>query len=317
MPTLTQLEYVLSVERHRHFGKAAKSCHISQPTLSQQIQKLEEELSLTIFDRIQKPVLPTEPGKRFLEQARVVIREHRRLMEISRPKDAGVTGDFRLGIIPTVASHLVPRFVREFSKKFPEVRLFIDELKTDVILNDIRNDRLDGAILATPLHKSGLKEQPLYYEPFLLYLSKNHPLLRKSVLTPSDLDGSEMWMLNEGHCFKTQIVNFCSLASSTSAVLKNVHFQSGSLDTLKSLVQRSSGYTMIPALMAEGLSKAEFREHVRPFCAPIPTREISLVHRRESWKAEILRAVAETVVENLPKGFSSEKKATESVLEIC
>jgi LysR family hydrogen peroxide-inducible transcriptional activator len=318
MPTLTQLEYVLSVERNRHFGKAAKACHISQPTLSQQIQKLEEELGITIFDRIQKPVIPTLPGRRFLDQARIVIREHERLLSIAAKKDAGLRGEFRLGIIPTVSSHLVPRFVSDFSGKFPGVRLFIDELKTESILEDLRADRLDGAILATPLHKNGLKETPLYYEPFLLYLCRQHPLLKKSQLTPADLDGAEMWMLNDGHCFRTQIVNFCSLAPNGGAVFKNVHFQSGSLDTLRNIVQNNRGYTMIPALMAQGMSAAELQAHVRPFRAPIPTREISLVYRRESWKTEMLHAIAETIMRNLPAELASPKQsAKQIVLEIC
>jgi LysR family hydrogen peroxide-inducible transcriptional activator len=246
MPTLTQLEYLLAVEKHRHFGKAAASCHVSQPTLSQQIHKLEAELDLVVFDRIQKPVIPTEAGRRFLEQARVVLREQERLLRFARRGGRGVSGEFRLGTIPTVATNLVPLFVGEFARAFPKVSLYIEELKTETILTELQHDRLDGALLATPLAQNGLNQRPLYYEPFLLYLSPRHPLLEKKTLTAADLDGSEMWMLQDGHCFRTQIVKFCSLPRERATVFKNIHFQSGSLDTLRNVVRRNRGYTMIP-----------------------------------------------------------------------
>jgi LysR family hydrogen peroxide-inducible transcriptional activator len=317
MPTLTQLEYLLAVEKHRHFGKAAESCHISQPTLSQQIQKLESELDILIFDRIQKPVIPTEAGKRFLEQARVVLREQERLLRVVRRGGRGVSGEFRLGTIPTVASHLIPLFVSQFAEAFPQVELYIEELKTETILRELRNDALDGAVMATPLHQQGLKERPLYYEPFLLYLSVGHPLLAKRKLSPADLDGSEMWMLQDGHCFRTQIVNFCSLPRDKSTVFRNIHFQSGSLDTLRNVVRRNRGYTMIPALMAAALSPKEFESQVRPFRAPVPAREVSLVYRRDHWKVDMIEAIQRTIQAALPAHVVREKPGQHQVLEIC
>jgi LysR family hydrogen peroxide-inducible transcriptional activator len=161
MPSIVQLEYALAVERLRHFGKAAEACHISQPTLSQQILKLEDEVGIILFDRIQKPILPTPEGKRFLEQAGVVVREHARLMQVKRGDIP--SGEFRLGVIPTVASYLVPLFVGGFSREFPRVDLFIEELTTESILEKLGRDQLDGAILATPLGVPGLKEHPFYY----------------------------------------------------------------------------------------------------------------------------------------------------------
>jgi LysR family hydrogen peroxide-inducible transcriptional activator len=317
MPTLTQLEYVLSVDKHRHFGKASRASNVSQPTMSQQIQKIEDELQIVIFDRIQKPVIPTKEGKKFIEQAKVVVREHQRLIHMSRKGSEGLTGDFHLGIIPTVASFLVPLFVRGFSQAYPDVELFIEELKTESILADLRNDRLDGAILATPIPQLGLKEHPLFYESFLLYLSNGHPLLKKKTLDDSDLDGSEMWMLQDGNCFKNQVANFCSISSEQDTVLKNIHFQSGSLETLRNLVRRSQGYTMIPSLMTLAMSAEEKKSHLRPFKNPVPTREVSFVYRRDHWKLEIIDAIEKSIAASLPSEVSREKAGNQLILEHC
>ncbi len=316
MISLTQLEYVVAVDQHRHFGKAAKAVHISQPTLSQQIQKLEDDLGLILFDRLQKPIIPTEAGSAFIAQAKNVLKEQQKLLYLAGKKPAGVSGKFRLGIIPTVASHLLPLFVGAFSKKYPNVDLSIEELKTDTILQEIKNDRLDGAILATPLEESGLKEHPLYYETFFLYLSEGHPLLGKQSLTAQDLDENEMWLLQDGHCFKSQMAHFCSLNAHHDSVFKNIHFQSGSLDTLRALVRKNRGYTMIPALMADTMSDAEVRNHVRAFKAPVPTREISFVYRRDHWKLDIIRAIEECVSSSLPASISRTKAKSNQVLGI-
>lgn len=318
MPSLTQLEYALSVEKHRHFGRAAEACHVSQPTLSQQLSKLEEEVGLMLFDRIQKPIIPTEEGKRFLEQARVVVREHQKLLYLSKQaKDGEIAGEFKLAIIPTIASYLVPYFVRQFSRTYPKVDLFIEEMKTDTILSELRNDKLDGAILATPIEGHSFKVHPLYYEPFYLYLSEEHPLLKKKQLTQEDLDATQMWLLQDGHCFKNQVLSFCSLPPSQDSVLPNVRFQSGSLDTIKRLVQANKGYTLMPALMVETLDKGEVERHVRPFKAPIPTREVSFLYRRDHWKLDIIRAIETVVEQTLPESLSRTRGKHHTVLEVC
>ena len=316
MVSITQLEYVLAVDRFRHFGKAAQAVHISQPTLSHQIQKLEDDLKMMIFDRLQKPVIPTEEGVRFIEQAKVVIREHQKLLHVAEDKIKGISGKFRLGIIPTVAGQLLPLFLGEFSKRYPKADLYIEELKTETILEELKQDRLDGAILATPLGEVGLKEHPLYYEPFYLYLSEGHRLLKKASLTADDLDGSEMWLLQDGHCFKSQMARFCSIEQSDDSVFKNIHFQSGSLDVLKTIVKNNKGYTMIPALMVASLSAAEMKKHVRPFRAPVPTREISFVYRRDHWKLDFIRAIEDCVRDQLPDTVKYTPSARDQVLDI-
>ncbi|MDR3606048.1 MAG: LysR substrate-binding domain-containing protein [Oligoflexia bacterium] len=316
MPTITQLEYILAVEKYRHFGKAAAACHISQPTLSVQIQKTEEELNIVIFDRVKKPIIPTEDGKRFLEQARAVVREHQKLLQISKKAEGEVSGQFRLGIIPTVGSSLLPLLVHEFASRFPEVELYVEEGKTESLLEDLKEDRLDGAILVTPLHENGLKEHPLYYEPFLLYLAAGHPLLKKETIAEADLDGAEMWLLQDGHCFKNQVVKFCSISPDQDAVLKSVHFQSGSLETLKNVVRKSRGYTMIPTLFARSLPDSESKAHVRRFKAPVPTREVSLVYRRDRWKTEIISAIEKTIAGVIPSDLLRGSRKEQVVLEI-
>ena len=318
MITVTQLEYALAVEKYRHFGKAAKACSVSQPTLSQQLQKLEDDVGIVLFDRIQKPILPTEEGKLFLEQARNVKREHEKLLHVSNQSLGGeVAGDFRLGVIPTIASNLLPQFLKSFSKTYPKVDLYIEEMKTESILSELRSDKLDGAILATPITGSDLKIHPLFYEPFLVYFSPQHPLLKKTALIREDLDASEMWLLQDGNCFKGQILNFCALPANFEAGLSNVHFQSGSLDTLRRLVQSNRGYTLIPAMMALTLDKREVAAHVRPFKAPIPVREVSFVYRRDHWKLKIIQAIEKTVSSTLPSEIRPTPEKNQIVLEIC
>ncbi|MBL7714192.1 MAG: LysR family transcriptional regulator [Bdellovibrionales bacterium] len=316
MATITQIEYVLHVDRLKHFGKAAKAANISQPTLSQQIQKLEDDLGIVIFDRLQKPVILTERGKVFVEQARRVLREHQRLVHLAKQstdESGGVRGQFRLAIIPTVSSSLLPLFIQKFSSDYPNVELTIEEMKTELSLSALAEDRVDGAILATPTPTSGLKEHPLYYEPFHAYFSEGHRLLKKESVHRSDLDGSEMWVLQDGNCFKDQVASFCPIPGAVGPV----RFQSGSLETLVNLVRKGQGFTMIPALMTAGMGQAEQKGHVRRFRGAEPVREISLVYRRDHWKLEIISALEKTIAKSLPSVVSTTRGNRQTVLEYC
>jgi LysR family hydrogen peroxide-inducible transcriptional activator len=318
MPTWVQLQYALAVEKHRHFGKASRACQVTQPTLSQQLQKLEDEVGIILFDRAKKPVLPTPEGVRFLEQAKVVLREQEKLLDVAKQSHSGeLSGEFRLGVIPTVACELLPLFVRPFSKAFPKVQLFIEEMKTEMILSELAADRLDGAILATPIEGADVKTHSLYYEPFSVYFSGGHPLLKQTTVARTELDAAEMWLLQDGHCFKEQVINFCALPGAGDLALGNVHFQSGSLDTLRRLVQGSQGYTLIPAMMALSLNKKERDAHVRPFKHPVPAREISMIYRRDHWKLAIIRAIEETVLSSLPESIQTTPGKAMRVLEVC
>ncbi|MBI5496090.1 MAG: LysR family transcriptional regulator [Deltaproteobacteria bacterium] len=318
MPTLLQLQYALAVDEQRHFGKAALACHVSQPTLSQQLQKLEDDVRLVLFDRARKPILVTPEGRQFLEQARTVLREYERLLQVAQQApDGSASGDFKLAIIPTVASHLLPYLLKPFTRAHPRVRLLIEEAKTETILDELARDRLDGAVLATPVAATGLKVHPLYYEPFLAYFAAGHALLRHDRITRDQLDPAEMWLLQDGHCFKDQVLNFCAVPGQGDVVPGNVRFESGSLDTLRRLVRGSQGHTLIPALMAQGLPREERDAHVRPFRAPVPAREISIVYRRDHWKLAILRALEECVAQCIPASVPRRPERNLAVLDAC
>lgn len=315
MPSLSQLEYIVAVDKHRHFGKAADACHVTQPTLSMQIQKVEEEIGYPLFDRLKKPVVPTAKGQRFISQAKILLHEHHKLLDLSRNQSGELSGEFRLGVIPTVAPYLLPLFIESFSKSYPKIHLFIDELKTDTILKMLAEDALDAGILATPLHEPGLKERPLFYEPFYLYASKDSPLNSRKRIKEDDLDAQHMWLLEDGHCFRNQIVRYCSLQGQ-DGVFPNVQFEGGNIDTLRHLVRKSQGYTLVPALFVETLSEAEKRDYVREFERPQPVREVSLIYRRDQWKSDILEALASTIIKGLPPELRKESTRKQQVIGV-
>lgn len=300
MATLTQLEYIVTVERLRHFGRAAEACHVSQPSLSMQIQKVEEEMGITIFDRLKKPVVPTEKGQQFIEQAKVILRENQKLNAIMKHEVTQVSGDFRLGVIPTLAPYLLPLFIDAFAQNYPKVKLKIDELKTENIIHDLKADTLDAAILATPLHASGLSERVLFYEKFFLYVGTDHALANRKRIKEDELDGSDIWLLQDGHCLRNQVVKICSIKSDKH-VYKNIQFEGGNLETLRNLVKKSRGSTLIPQLFVNTLPEFEKRDYVKEFEHPSPTRQVSLVYRRDQWKSDILSALEATIIENIPE----------------
>lgn len=317
MPTLTQLEYLVAVDRFRHFGKAAKACHVSQPTLSMQLRKLEEEYGVTFFDRSKQPILPTEEGKAVLEQARAVLREMGKLEYLGRNRGQAPSGDFRLALIPTVAPYLLPLFLGSFARRHPEVSLSIQEMTTENIIDALEHDRIDAGILATPLHIDSLVETPLYYEPFHLFASESHPLSKLERIDESALDAKtakDIWLLAEGHCLRGQILRVCSLKGK-SGVFSNVRFESGSLESVIRLVEQGHGYTLLPDLATRALQGSR-KARLRPFARPVPSREVSLVHRRTQYKLAILEALASDIAECLPEDLPRRKSKSIDVVRI-
>lgn len=315
MSTITQLEYLLAVDRERHFGKAAQACFVSQPSLSAQIQKLEEELEVVIFDRSKKPILTTEVGKEIISQAKVVLGEHKKLKTIA---DQGATepkGVFELAVIPTLASYVIPLFIGAFAKKYPKVDLRINEYKTEDIIKLLVNDKIDAGLLVTPLEDERLIERHLFYEPFYCYLNPQHPLADKKQISGKDLDQSDLWLLSEGHCFRDQVLRICS-SDREQSVLPNVRFESGNLNTLIKLVKNSSGFTLLPQLAVDELPEQEVKSHIKAFNAPIPTREVSLVYNRSFLKETIISALEESVISNLPPQIKSLKRNNIEVVDI-
>lgn len=315
MINISQLEYLLAVETHRHFGKAAKACHVTQPTLSMQIQKLEEELGVVIFDRSKKPILATEAGEALLRQARLVVSEFKKLHVMAKHQEGVVAGDFHLAIIPTLSTYVIPLVLESFANAYPEVKLHIREMQTDHMIDALEREEVDGGILATPLGVSGIKEDVLFYEPFYLYVHREHALAKKKQVRESDVDGKELWLLEEGHCFRNQVARFCGMRGKKS-VLPNVRFESGSLETLKRLVERHMGYTLVPYLAVMTEMPEDSDAVVIPFTKPVPSREVSLVYRREQLKQPILHALKDTILKALPSKLTAVDKRELEVLDI-
>ncbi len=307
MASLTQLEYLIAVDKEKHFGRAAKLCGVSQPSLSTQIQKLEEELGIIVFDRTRKPILVTELGAKVVSQARTILKEHRRLLDIPHQTADELSGSFELAVIPTLSPYLLPHFLSDFALKYPKVKVRVNEYKTDDIIRKLENDELDAAILVTPLGNDQIIERHLFFEPFYGYLGAGHPLAKKKTLGEGDLLGDDLWLLEEGHCFRDQVLKVCSLERKNS-ILGNIEFSSGSLETLKNLVRSSQGYTLLPELAVLNLSDQERSNYVKRFQKPIPTREVSIAHSRVFLKEGIIDALEQTILKNLPKKIKSLKK---------
>ena len=316
MSTLTQLEYLLAVDSERHFGNAAKLCHVSQPSLSAQIQKLEEELEVVIFDRSRKPILPTEAGKEIIEQARKVLKEHKKLKVIAELKAPVPKGDFDLAVIPTLASYVIPLFIGDFAEKFPQVNLRVHEHKTEDILKLLQDDALDAGLLVTPLYDDALIERHLYYEPFYCYLNADHPLQKKNEIAEGDLTHDDLWLLSEGHSFRSQVLRLCSKGEQ-NGVFPNLKFEGGNFDTLTKLVKKSSGFTLLPQMAVDDLSSSETETHIKAFAEPIPTREVSLVYNRTFLKETIINALEACIIENLPSHIRSLKRQSVNVVDIA
>ncbi|MDZ7878047.1 MAG: LysR substrate-binding domain-containing protein [Saprospiraceae bacterium] len=296
--TLQQLEYIIAVDNHRHFAKAAQACFVTQPTLSMMLQKLEEELGILIFDRSKQPVVPTEIGRIVIEQARKVLQETAELREIVENQREILRGELRLGIIPTLAPYLLPLFLKGFSEKYPDIRLIISELMTHDITQKLKKDQLDIGIMATPTDDGELFETFLFKEQFVVYAAENEAILNKRFLLAQDIDVNRLVLLEEGHCMRTQIINLCELRQTTNQ-LPNIFYESGSIETLKNLIDIHSGITILPELALQNLSKAQFK-NVRFFQNPAPVREISIVTYRAFVKKRLVEVLKKEILAQLP-----------------
>lgn len=291
--TLQQLQYVVALDDHRQFIKAAEACFVSQPTLSMQVRQLEDELNVILFRR-QQPLQPTPEGERIIAQARSVLREATQLRAITQEMHEGIAGNYRLGVIPTLAPYLLPLFVSRFAKANPGVHLTIEELRTSRIIEALHTGELDLALLVTPLHEPGLEEISLFQEPFLAYLPEAHPLAHRKRVSRRDLEGQPLWVLGEGHCFREQMLNLCDRPQ--DAGLGNVLYESGSIETLKQLVRHGEGLTLVPALSVEADDA-----HARRFTAPEPVRQVSLVVRAPYVRRKLLDALTTVIQAVVPK----------------
>jgi LysR family hydrogen peroxide-inducible transcriptional activator len=303
--TLVQLEYIVAVDTYRSFVNAAEKCFVTQPTLSMQIQKLEEFLNVKIFDRSKQPVIPTEIGSQIISQARLVLQQNKKIKEIISSQEQDIVGELRIGIIPTIAPYLLPKVIAGILEKYPGLKLLIWEYTTEDIINHLKTGVIDCGILATPLVDSNIIESPLYYETFVSYISKNSKLFKKKTLDADDLEDENIWLLNEGHCMRTQVLNICRNTKNNR--LQSLTYNTGSVETLIRMVDVNDGATLLPELALADLSAKQLNK-VRYFKTPEPVREISLVTHKNFIKKRMLNVLREEILAIIPKQMKQRKK---------
>jgi LysR family hydrogen peroxide-inducible transcriptional activator len=303
--TLVQLEYIIALDNYRHFALAAEKCFVTQPTLSMQIQKLEDSLGVLIFDRRKHPIEPTSLGEKILGQARTILAESKKIKEVIDDENHEIKGTVKIGIIPTLAPYLAPLFIDAFVDKYPKINLQINECMTDQLLDKLKKDQIDIGILVTPLEEGGMKEVPLFHEEFYVYASHRHPLFGQKEIDPTDLKHEGLWILDEGHCFRTQMLSICN-AKKADRFNNRVLYESGSLEALKKLVDKRGGYTLLPELFTLDMNKDD-KSKLRKFSSPPPTREVSLIVKESYAKVKLLEAMHKEILFCLPPIMASRK----------
>jgi LysR family transcriptional regulator, hydrogen peroxide-inducible genes activator len=304
--TITQLEYIIAVDNCRHFATAAEQCFVTQPTLSMQIQKLEENLGCKIFDRSKQPVTPTVIGEEIIAQARKIVNEAGRMQQIIKDKLHHTSGNMQLGILPTIGSCLLPFFLPGFLIKHPEIKITVQELTLTTILQELKIGRLDAAIVATPLHDNELVAYPLYYEELLAYVSKDNTAYKKTYLIPGDIDIQQLWTPGEHHCLRQQILQLCD-AKNRKTQSPHYQYQAGNLDTLRKMVEQHKGITILPELATVDFDNRQ-QDRIRHFKSPVPVREISLIACQGHLKKKMLDIVKQELVNCLPEKLKLNKK---------
>lgn len=289
--TLVQLEYVLAVAEHRNFTLAADKSFVTQPTLSMQIQKLEKELDVEIFDRSAHPIQLTKIGEKIVAQAKTILKEANQMKQLIFEEKGLIEGTFQLGVIPTILPTLVPLFYKNFEKNHPKTKLIIRELQTQEIIERLDNGSLDFGLVVTPLHENKIIERNLYYEPLVAYIPPYHPLHAQETIAVEDLEINDILLLKEGHCFRNNVMNLCDAAQMK---LQTIKLDSGNLDTLVKLSNEGYGITLLPALHAEDLP-IENQKNIRYFKDPSPTRQVSLIYHqsnlRKSFEESLVKSI--------------------------
>lgn len=310
MFTLTQLEYLVAVDTYRHFGKAAESCFVTQPTLSMQIKKFEEDLGVVVFDRSRQPLIPTAIGEHLIEQARIVLAEAESLKSAIKEYKDEVSGVLRIGVIPTLAPYLLPLFIGNYKRAWPHITLKVEEATTMEIVEMLNKGLLDVGILVTPLKEEKIEERPIFYEEMLIYANEHHPLHQKNEIRMVDVATPDIWLLSDGHCFRDQVINLCSFASvtdSNSGVNLPFQFEAGALETLMNIVDIEGGITLVPELAKFTMSEKR-KQNVLSFTDFRPLREVSLVHMRHFAKNKLILLLAQEIKKAVPEEFLNPKR---------
>lgn len=304
--TLFQLEYIVAVDTYRSFITAAQKCFVTQPTLSMQVQKLEETLGVKLFDRSKQPIVPTDIGVEIINQARIALAENQKIKEIVSDRKKELSGELKIGIIPTVSPYLLPKIINGFIEKYPQVKLIVWEKTTEEIIQQLKLGIIDCGVLSTPLHENKLVEIPVFYENFVAYVSKNSSLFKKKSILPEDVNLEEVWILNEGHCMRDQVLNICQRKSSTKG-FQHFEYNTGSVETLKRMVEQNNGATILPELALEDMPEKQL-DKVRYFKSPEPAREISIVIPKNFLKRKMIDALKNEILEFVPKRMRNKKK---------
>jgi len=308
---LQQLEYIIAVNTYRHFAKAAEKSFVTQATLSMMIKKLEDELEIKIFDRSKQPVTPTKEGEEFIIRIKQVLTETKRLKDFAAEIKGEITGELHLGIIPTLAPYLLPLFLKNFIKNYPQLKIFIKEMVTDEIIAHIKTGELDMGLAATPLNETFIKEHPLFYEEFFIYSARGEKFPNKKYLLPQMIDLKRLWLLEEGHCLRSQVLNLCELKKKDSES-GNLHYEAGSIETLINLVDKYQGITIIPHLAVLNLKPSQ-KKNIREFASPKPVREISIIVGNNFARNKLLERLKEEIISKIPVHTVMK---TKNVLEI-
>jgi LysR family hydrogen peroxide-inducible transcriptional activator len=317
--TIQQLRYLVAVDRHRSFRNAALASHVSQPALSMQVKRLEEVLGVRIFDRSKQPVTLTDDGAAVVAQAKLALEHFDRIGQLTRHsghQPGKLIGNLRVGIIPTLVPTLIPVVLPLLSRTHPELDVEFVETRTARLTRGLREGTVDAGLAATPLEVAGLVERVLCHEALYVYLPEGHALLSEVRIRQSDLVDEHVWLLSEGHCFRTQVLHLCSVdRRRTAAGGLRVRFDGGSFETLAAIVDSGLGITVLPELTVRQLSPARMAARVRPFVAPEPVREISLVHARDSAMGALLDGLFEVVRASLPPDLVGRKPRRSAILK--
>ena len=305
--TITQIEYVVAVATYKSFVAAAEKCFVTQPTLSMQIQKLEDELGVRIFDRNKHPIAITEMGEMIVTQSRVALAECERIHELIQTQQKILSGTFKFAAIPTVAPNILPGLLENYSKKFPEMKLQVTEMETNQIILALRNNEIDAGLLSTPLEEKDIKEYPLFYEPFVGYFADGEPALKKRMINPKDISLERIWLLNEGHCMRNQIINLCSDQVQKLQAERPYRYESSNVETLRRMVEKNGGMTVLPELATLEFTEDQI-ERIRYFEETEPVREISLVTNGHFVRMSVLQTLMDEILKLVPEKMRVQKK---------
>ena len=303
MITVTQMEYVLAVARERNFRRAADSCHVTQPTLSVQVQKFEETINTIVFDRSKSPISPTRLGEKIIEQVRIAYTEALRVVEVAEQDSGVVSGELRVGVIPTISPYLVPLFLKSLNQKNPDLELTISELTTENCLLELDQENIDVAILATKESRKKYQQDFLYEEEMLLYTHVDHRFSTKKKISADELEARDIWLLEDGHCLKDEIVKVCELGRELKNRPRNLNLKVGNLEALRSLVEENFGYTLLPYLSTLKLSKSK-KAVLKSLSNPQPTRIVNLTKKKGVLKTASIGALKDEILGNLPRDIT-------------